>query len=676
MGALFRLNLLGGFSMVERSTGLPIDLRQRRTRCMLGLLAVSPGARLSRDRLTGLFWERSSEDQAKTSLRQCCLQIRKATEHISPTVLYSDRNFVGLNLEEIKVDVLELERDINRPGADLAAAAISSLWHGEFLEGQEPSAPLFEAWLHLERARLRQALTDYLSRILAKQQAAGDFASPDVARELVRIEPAQERAHQFLMVHLGLNGDEAGALRQFETLKTALADALDSEPAPSTLDILVAIKRGDFAPDRIAEARRAQRPQSMGGPPTILVRPVVTKGHNAASEHVADGLTLLTRTCLSRFRSWVVLPWPSHSFDIKDAIDFRHLKQQVGADFVLELTVDWRSQVAKLFASLIHCESGREDWAATFDITDHNLQDVTNSVAGRIASTLSIQIDHIIVRRFARSDGQNPAAYDAWIRGHQLARRWTVEDDMAAIALFERAIAIDAGLACAYTSLAAILSTAGIVRPGYAGADEDRRRAYTLSQEAILLDPSDARNHIGMAWSLMIAGTPGRALSHFRLAVELNPHDAETLIASSQGAAFAGLHDLAAEWAERALDLNPLHPPYYHGYLAVTHFLAGRYARCVEVAILAKGAFPNLSAWIAAAAACDGNIGLARASAAVFLAETLRRWEGPPSPTPEDVLAWLTNAIPLSDPSGRARLTTGLNIALASPKGNATYNVA
>ena len=262
---------------------------------------------------------------------------------------------------------------------------------------------------------------------------------------------------------------------------------------------------------------------------------MVTKGHNAASEHVADGLTLLTRTCLSRFRSWVVLPWPSHSFDIKDAIDFRHLKQQVGADFVLELTVDWRSQVAKLYASLIHCESGREDWAETFDITDDNLQDVTNSVAGRIASTLSIQIDHIIVRRFARSDGQNPAAYDAWIRGHQLARRWTVEDDMAAIALFERAIAIDAGLACAYTSLAAILSTAGIVRPGYAGADEDRRRAFTLSQEAILLDPSDARNHIGMAWSLMIAGTPERALSHFRLAVELNPHDAETLIASSQG---------------------------------------------------------------------------------------------------------------------------------------------
>ena len=88
---------------------------------------------------------------------------------------------------------------------------------------------------------------------------------------------------------------------------------------------------------------------------------------------------------------------------------------------------------------------------------------------------------HLIIHR-QRSAPGDALAYDMWLRGHQLTRQWSTEADTQAMQLFEQASEIDPGLACAYASMASVLNTQGMVRPGYEGDAADRKRANSAAK--------------------------------------------------------------------------------------------------------------------------------------------------------------------------------------------------
>lgn len=663
----FHVDLLGSCRVARVASGEEVAFKTRKTRCLLGLLLLSPGQRMNREKLASLLWDPSPEALARSSLRQALRELREVLGPDGEDLVDADRFTVGLKGAGFDLDVRRFRELIATSAHDQnALLTAAALWQGELFGPVQPSAPVFEAWLQVERSQLRSVLTTALTDELEKLIDANAFTDTRVAEELVRIEPSHELAHQFIMRFHALRGDQSAALRQYGLLEQALAEELDSEPSEASQELLVAIKAGEVAlPRATALAQPAMSPLTRNGPPRITIRPPLTRHTDASKDYLGEGFAFLMKSCLSKFRCWIVIPWPSSGFSSATAVDFTAVGKAIDADFAVDCVLDWRTGTGKLFVTLIDCRDGSEVWSQLYPVAEHELQEISSSVAGAVAAHLASQVNHITLLRHARSTPGNPVAYDLWLKGHQLSRLWSAEADAEAEAMFRRAIELDPGLAGSHASLAQVLSTRAMVRPGYANRKADCAAAFKHAREAIALDPYDPRCHISMAWNWAIARSPERANSHFRLAVDMNPNDAETLIAAASGLGFLGHVDEARELALQAVRLNPIYPEYYTAYLAGIHFMAGDHKATIATVEKCPDGFPDLGVWAVASWAHLGEAGRAAAAYATFRRMAAQTWDAPVPPDDDALEAWVLDTLPICWPEGRLSLQQGIRLARA-----------
>jgi DNA-binding SARP family transcriptional activator len=667
MSPLYQMELLGTCRLVDLATGETVEFRTRKAKCLLGLLALSASGELNREQLASLLWDPAPEEQARASLRQALKEIREVLGLRAEDVISADRFVVALQASALDIDVRRFRDLIATADSDVnAALKAAALWKGELFGALLPSAPVFEAWVQVERSHLRSQLTKSLTDRLEALIRANDFSDARIAEELVRIEPSHELAHQYLMRFHAARGDQAAALRQYALLDRILAEELDSEPSKESNNLLVAVKLGDISLQRVApkEAPPAIAVRlARQGPPKITIRPPLTRFSDASMDYLGEGFAYVAKVCMSRFRCWIVIPWPSKGYESDTAVDYTAVGQAIDADFVIDCVFDWRSPAGKLFVSLVDCRDGSQVWSNIYSVAANELQELGSTVAGAVAANLASQVNYISLLRYARDVPGSPAAYDMWLKGHQLSRLWNAEADETAAALFAQSIELDPGLACGYSSLASILNTRGMVRPGYKGRETDCATAFKLAQNAIALDPFDSRCHISMAWSWLIARSAERAKSHFKLAVELNPYDSETLIAAAMGIAFLGNMQEAQRWSTLALSLNPLYPEYFLGYLAAIHYLDGDYEATVAAVERCPDVFPDLAMWAAAAYAQLDKKREAVSAYGKFRALTAPSWEGGSPLLEDDLELWLLDIMPIVWPEGRRSFEQGIKMA-------------
>lgn len=663
----FQVDLLGSCRVARIASGEEVVFRTRKARCLLGLLLLSPNNRMNREQLASLLWDPAPEALARSSLRQALREVRDVLGPEGEDLVEADRFSVSLRGASFDLDVRRFKELISTSVHDQnALLSAAALWQGELFGPAQPSAPVFEAWLQIERSQLRSVLTTALTDQLEKLIATNTFADTRIAEELVRIEPSHELAHQFIMRFHALRGDQSAALRQFGLLEHALAEELDSEPSEASNELLVAIKSGEVSLQRPAALPvPALAPLARNGPPRITIRPPLTRYTDDSKDYLGEGFAFLAKSCLSKFRCWIVIPWPSSGFESATAVDFTAVGAAIDADFAVDCVLDWRTGTGKLFVTLIDCRDGSEVWSHLYPVAEHELQEISSSVAGAVAANLASQVNHITLLRHARSAPGNPVAYDLWLKGHQLSRLWSAEADAEAEAMFLRAIELDPGLAGSHASLAQVLSTRSMVRPGYPNRKADCAKAFKHAREAIALDPYDPRCHISMAWNWAIARSPERANSHFRLAVDMNPHDAETLIAAASGLGFLGHADEARDLAQQAVRLNPIYPEYYTAYLAGIHFMSGDHEATIATVEKCPDGFPDLGVWAVASWAHLGRRDEAAAAYRTFRRIATEMWEGPDNPDDDMLETWVVDSLPICWPEGRMRLQKGIRLARA-----------
>src|SRR5215472_1730615 len=203
----------------------------KKARALLGYLAAQGGQAVSRERLADLLWPYQGSEQARHSLRNCLLELRKALGPSGARHLVAD--FANCRIEDVVVDLDRFERlsrSRNRP--ELQAAA--ELYRGEFLVDFDIDSEPFQEWLAAERDRTLALICDILQRLTAAQDAAGEAdAAIRSGRRLVALDPLSEFGQRALMrayAHAGRRGE---ALRQYkscaETLKRELGVAPDAE---------------------------------------------------------------------------------------------------------------------------------------------------------------------------------------------------------------------------------------------------------------------------------------------------------------------------------------------------------------------------------------------------------------------------------------------------------------
>jgi DNA-binding SARP family transcriptional activator/TolB-like protein len=217
--------------LVIESDACRLGRLPRKARALLAYLAVHSGQAVSRERLADLLWPYQESEQARHSLRNCLLELRKALGPSAVGHLVTD--FVSCRIQHVIVDLDRFEQlSASRERSELQQAA--NLYRGEFLADFHIASEPFQEWLAVERDRTLAVVCDILRRLTAAQCIAGEHeAAIQSGRRLVALDPLSEIGQRALMRAYARAGRRGEAIRQYkscgETLERELGVTPDAE---------------------------------------------------------------------------------------------------------------------------------------------------------------------------------------------------------------------------------------------------------------------------------------------------------------------------------------------------------------------------------------------------------------------------------------------------------------
>lgn len=663
---MLQANLIGGFRLATLD-GAELTPRARKAAAIIAYLLLSGGPAARRERLASLLWSEKGETQARDSLRQCLLELRRATQadpQARDCLVITPRE-VAIRPNAVATDVEAIRGCLAR-GDPAAATRLLERTDLDLLAGLDDLDPAFTDWLVVERERWSQVVVAELLRHLQAAPAdAGELVG--LAQAVLRLDPYQEDAARVAMEGLAAQAGPAAALGFFARYRAALAREYQVEPSDELVAFAERLRKGAAkalpAPARVPGSvkpppARIDLRRQVRVPPRIAVR--IAPCHDPELAPLADAFRHDLMATLSRFKEWTVLAPPEPGGAVDQALDFL---ADHGVDYALRGALLPGDGGPGVEIALLDSETGHRLLEERLPLGQGRWIAVLNDICCRVGARLQLAISSARLRSVGTQSAEERSAYDLWLEGQQLTTLWHKEADDRALALFEQAIALDPNLACAYSSLAAILHTRHIVCPGWPGVGEDRELGLRLARRAVELDRMDSRNHVILAWAHILARRYDSADFHFQLAVDLNPSNPNSAISAGSGAMFSGAHEQAARFAARAFELNPLPPDWYYAYRAQIAFLGRDFHGCVEDVALAHRVLPSIRMWGAAALAQLGELDLARAELEACYAELRHRWAGPGTPDNRTLLDYLKGLYDFRRAEDRTFLVTSLDAA-------------
>jgi adenylate cyclase len=173
------------------------------------------------------------------------------------------------------------------------------------------------------------------------------------------------------------------------------------------------------------------------------------------------------------------------------------------------------------------------------------------------------------------------AAYECVLAGKVLHHRSTREDNAAALALLERAIALDPKYAHAHAWLGCVLGQ-GWTYGWCEDRDTTYRRVSDELRTAFALDENDSDVHRILAALSLVSHEHDRAIYHQERALALNPNNDLIVVQQGELLTWLGRPDEGIEWIRNAMRLNPYHPERYWSHLGRAYFVARRHAEALE----------------------------------------------------------------------------------------------
>ena len=177
-----RGSLFGEFR-VHTAAGAAIELKNRRAALLLAILFLQPEHSIDRDALTRLLWHDRFPAQAKASLRQCLLDLRKHLDDHGIGALNVARNEVSLLPHNLSSDLNDLEVVFSEGDWDQGIERLLSIGNLPLLQGVSLN-PAFDGWLAARRDHID-------ARIKSAVAAALETADVDVQGRLLEASRAR-----------------------------------------------------------------------------------------------------------------------------------------------------------------------------------------------------------------------------------------------------------------------------------------------------------------------------------------------------------------------------------------------------------------------------------------------------------------------------------------------------
>jgi TolB-like protein/class 3 adenylate cyclase/Tfp pilus assembly protein PilF len=356
----------------------------------------------------------------------------------------------------------------------------------------------------------------------------------------------------------------------------------------------VAWQAADWPSEPSPTAVPTDGPPPLPDKPSIAVLPFQNMSGDPEQEYFVDGLVEEIITGLSRSKALFVIARNS-SFTYKGrAVDVRQVGRELGVRYVLEGSVRKAGHRVRITGQLIEAENAVHLWADRFDGDLADIFELQDQVTTQVIGAIAPRVELAEIER-ARRKTTNLDAYDYYWRAWAAMYRFSSEGSQEALALLEKAIALDPEFALAYASEAVCYfmrrAFSWSVDPAHEAAEAER-----LAQRAMDLDSSDARVLAFYAQTLIYnVGRLDEALRCFDRAIRADPNYAYAWMWRGNTRSYLGDAERAIEDLQQALRLNPLDVTLWIAQtgMANAHFLRGRYEEALSWVSTALRQRPN-----------------------------------------------------------------------------------
>ena len=399
--------------------------------------------------------------------------------------------------------------------------------------------------------------------------------------------------------------------------------------------------------------------QGREGVPVVAVMPITAPGADPDAALIAAGLHEEICGALTRFRSLQVIS--PHSAAVVADLDDAEIGARLGSSHLLRGRLVQDGARLRLRASLVSCSAKQQLWDERLEMPLENFVAAQDDIVDRVAATLHARLEETALAEARRPTSDN-AAHALVLQGLARLRGATLEDDEAARALFERALAREPLNARAHSGIA--LSWFNEWSCQYWDRfDEASRQAYVNAHRALELDDTDGMVHLVLAKVLLFRRAYEQGAWYLDRALALCPNDAELLMQAALCEVYLGRAEAGVAHIARAMRLNPYHPNWYHAVSAFVHL----FARDIATALALKQKsdvlpFVDAAAYYAVAHAHAGEIAAGRKELERFHAEYLSKITFGAPFEPGAPLRWLLEVGPYRRPEDVAFVREGFRL--------------
>jgi TolB-like protein len=303
----------------------------------------------------------------------------------------------------------------------------------------------------------------------------------------------------------------------------------------------------------------------------VAVLPFKYSGGTAELTALADGMTEEIVTGLSRFSYLRVIALGSTACYANQPVDIRSAGKELGARYVMEGSLRQAGARLRVAVQLVDTISGAHLWAETYDRTfsPEAVFELQDDLVPRIVSTVADQYGALVHSMSESLRGRSAgeySAHEAVLRAFGYQERFTLEEHAEVREILEAAIARAPSHSDCLAELSLVYWHEYVF--GYNPRPDPLGRAHAVAQRAVASAPTSHFAHYALATVLFFRKNFLAFHAAAERALALNRMDSSTAAILGTMIAYTGDWEYGVSLVERAKQLNPHHPGWYH-YLAV-----------------------------------------------------------------------------------------------------------
>ena len=294
------------------------------------------------------------------------------------------------------------------------------------------------------------------------------------------------------------------------------------------------------------------------GKKSIAVLPFTTIDRTEESEIFGEGIHDDILMQIAKIHDLKVISRTS-VIRYKDTVKtLKEIANELGVETILEGSVRRDGGKVRIVAQLIDAKTDDHLWTETYDRDYTNIFAIQSNVAQKIASALRATLTPEELSSIESKPTENMEAYDYYLKGkYYWDNKTTLEGNMMAADLLEKAVELDPSFTLAYTLLA-IVDFALYNFLEWEPAPERLEKGKYALEQAILLDQDFPEVHLAQAsYYDWIERDLKKALINYLKAQKGRPNDSEIAWEIGQSYMILGEWTKAEQYLLKSFDLDP-----------------------------------------------------------------------------------------------------------------------